>query len=147
MRMVNNLHAKENKTIQSLRDMVDSSAAVFGDKNLYQYVEDGEVKQYSYNDLKFNVDAIGTALLKLGFCGKHIAIIGDNHPLYTTVYLATVNSNNTIVPFDKELALDQLESFFNTADAGDVFGCLAQLAVKAGGIKNSLDLRGVEKAL
>ena len=33
------------------------------------------------------------------------------------------------------------------ADAGDVFGCLAQLAVKAGGIKNSLDLRGVEKAL
>ncbi len=121
MRMVNNLHAKENKTIQSLRDLVDSSAAAFGDKNLYHYVEDSVVKQYTYNDLQYNVNAIGTALRKLGFDQKHIAIIGDNHPLYTTTYLAVTNSNNTIVPFDKELALDQLADFFRTAEIEAVF--------------------------
>ena len=121
MRMVNNLHAKENKVISSLRDLVDSSAAVFGDKNLYHYVEDGTVKQYTYNDLQANVNAIGTGLLKLGLSEKRVAIIGDNHPLYTTVYLAVTNSNNTIVPFDRELALDQLENFCEIAEVEAIF--------------------------
>ena len=121
MRMVNNLHAKENKVISSLRDLVDSSAAVFGDKNLYHYVEDGTVKQYTYNDLQANVNAIGTGLLNLGLSEKRVAIIGDNHPLYTTVYLAVANSNNTIVPFDRELALDQLENFCEIAEVEAIF--------------------------
>ncbi len=121
MRMVNNLHAKESKTITNLRHLVDSSAEVFGEKNLYHYVEAGEVKQYTYLDLQRNVNAIGTALLKLGFSNKRIAVIGDNHPLYTTVYLAVTNSNNTIVPFDKELSLDQLADFFEVAEIEAVF--------------------------
>lgn len=121
MRMVNNLHAKKPKTIQSLRDLVDSSAAAFGDKNLYHYIENGTVKQYTYHDLQHNVNAIGTALRKLGFAGKHIAVMGDSHPLYMTSYLAVTNSDNTIVPLDKELALDQIAAFFEIAEIEAVF--------------------------
>ena len=108
MRMVNNLHAKPAKMISSLRDLVDSSACSFGDKVLYRYNEEKETKSYTYNDLKNNVHAIGTALMQLGLSGKNVAVIGENHPYYATSYLATVTANATILPLDKELSEEQI---------------------------------------
>ncbi len=121
MRMINNLHAKQAKIIKDLRDMVDGSALAFEGKNLYQYVEDQTVKSYSYQDLKDNMYRLGTMLLRLGLGGKRIAVIGDNHPIYTTAYLATVNCNSTIVPLDKELLQDQIADFMSLAETEAVF--------------------------
>lgn len=121
MRMVNNLHAKPAKMISSLRDLVDSSARVFGDKVLYRYNEAETTKTYTYNDLGNNVSAIGTALMRLGLSGKNIAVIGENHPFYPTVYLATVNANATIVPLDKELSQDQIAGFLELAEVEAIF--------------------------
>lgn len=121
MRMVNNLHAKPPKVISDLRDLVDSSAAAFGDKVLYVYNEDQTQKTYTYRDLQTNTNAIGTALTGLGLSGRHIAVIGENHPLYVTAYLATVNADSVIVPLDKELAEEQITNFLNLAEIEAIF--------------------------
>ena len=121
MRMINNLRAKPAKLISDLRDMVNSSAERFGDKVLYRYLENKSEKTYSYNDLKSNVYRLGTMLLKLGLGGKRIAVIGDNHPMYTTAYLACVGCNSTIVPLDKELLPEQIVGFMQFAEIEAVF--------------------------
>ena len=121
MRMVNNLHAKPAKMIESLRHLVESSAEMFADKVLYRYNEAETTKTYTYRELGENVSAIGTALMQLGLSGKNIAVIGENHPYYPTAYLATVTSNATIVPLDKELAQDQIAAFLSLAEVEAIF--------------------------
>ncbi len=120
MRMLNNLKAKPPMLFDDLRDMVYKCEAKFGDKLLYAYTENETEKKWTYRDLKSNLDAIGTAFAKLGILGKRVAIIGDTHPMYTTIYLATVTSNGTIIPLDKEIALSQVAAFLNHAEADAV---------------------------
>ncbi len=115
MKMVNNLCAKPAKIITDLRDMVDGCAVVFGDKVLYDYYENGVLKTCTYREFKVLVDRMATAFFHLGLAGSHIAVIGENHPLYTATYLATVNSGSVIIPLDKELAMDQIVKFAELA--------------------------------
>ncbi|MBQ1244654.1 MAG: AMP-binding protein, partial [Clostridia bacterium] len=100
-----------------LRDMVYKSNEAFGNKTLYIYSENDTRKEWTYNDLRANMDALGTAFSKLGLMGKRIAVIGETHPMYTTTYLATVCGNGTIIPLDKELDITQVVGFLNHAEA------------------------------
>ena len=67
--------------------------------------------------MKTNLYAIGTAFSKLGLLGKRVAVIGDTHPMYTTLYIATITGNGTIIPLDKELDISQVAAFINHAEA------------------------------
>ena len=117
MRMVNNLKAKPPMLFDNLRDMVYKCADKFGDKLLYAYIENDVEKQWTYNDLKRNVDALGTALSSIGLLGKRIAVIGDTHPMYTALYITVVSGNGTIIPLDKEIDVSQIAAFLNHAEA------------------------------
>ena len=121
MRMINNLHAKPPKVISDLRDLVRSGAEVFGDNTLYYYIEDHERKEASHNDIWRDMNRLGQALLKLGYCGKHIALMGEVHPAYTTTYLAVVNGNGVIVPLDKDIAPDEINNFFTFTESEALF--------------------------
>lgn len=151
MRMVNNLHAKPAKMISSLRDLVDSSACSFGDKVLYRYNEEKETKSYTYNDLKNNVHAIGTALMQLGLSGKNVAVIGENHPYYATCYLATVTAGATIVPLDKELSQEQIAGFLELAEVEAIFyaasfnGKIREIAAPAKGVRYFFPFSSLEE--
>jgi len=115
----NNKH-KTIADFKDLRDMVYKSQASFGDKTLYIYTEKNQTKEWTYNDLRNNMDAIGTALSKIGFMGKRVAIIGETHPMYTTFYLSVVIGNGTVVPLDKELEFEQVVAFLNHAEVDAV---------------------------
>lgn len=121
MRMVNNLKAKPPKMITDLRDLPRSDARVFGDKPLYYYIENGETKSCSHQQLWDNMNRLGQALIRLDLLGKHVAVMGEVHPAYTTTYLAVVNGNGVIVPLDKEIAPEELNGFFEFTDAEALF--------------------------
>lgn len=120
MRMLNNFHPRPPRTIYNLRDMVDASAARFGDKVLYNYYEHRVLRTYSYNELKRNIDRIGTAFAKLGLAGRHIAVIGEHNPFYVTTYLAAANLGSVIVPLDKELAPERVADFAEFAEVSAI---------------------------
>ena len=61
------------REIKDLRDMVLTSAAFFGDKDLYVYKEGKEERHYSYNLLRDEVERFGTALNALGIDGPVIS--------------------------------------------------------------------------
>ena len=46
------------------------------------------------------------------FSRKHIALIGENSYNWLVTYFAVVNSNNVIVPIDKELSPDEVHDIF-----------------------------------
>ena len=115
-----NIATKTVADFKNLRDMILKSQASFCNKTLYIYTERNETKEWTYNDLRNNMDAIGTALSKIGFMGKRVAIIGETHPMYTTIYISVVNGNGTVIPLDKELELSQVVAFLNHAEVDAV---------------------------
>ena len=121
MRMINNLDAKPPKIIKDLRDLPRGCAEIFGDNPLYYYIEDRQTKSFSFSQLWTNMNRLGQALDKLGLLGKHVAVMGEVHPAYTTTYLSVVNGNGVIVPLDKDISPEELNGFFEFTDAEALF--------------------------
>ncbi len=118
MKMINNLKgARPPKTITDLRDLVVGGAEVFGDKTLYFYRDvNGDEAQYSYTQLRDEVQYIGTALYKLGVSSKAVAVSGDTHPRYIATYISVVAGNGCIVPIDRDISLEATVDFLRLAE-------------------------------
>jgi len=108
------------KTVTDLRDLVRGNAEHFGDKVQYRFREDDVEKTVTFNETYANMNALGTAFFKLGLMGKHIAVIGESHPLYMTAYYAAVNGNGVIVPMDHDLSDEQFVNFAKLAEVSAV---------------------------
>ncbi len=110
--------AKRNppRPITDLRDMVVSSARIYGEKDLYVYKENKEEQHFSYNRLKAEVEQAGTALAALDLDGAHIAVISETSAKTTVIYLAAVTTGSVIVPLDKDIAPEQIVNFLNLAE-------------------------------
>ena len=68
-----------------------------------------------------NMNRLGQALIKLDLIGRHVAVMGEVHPAYTTTYLSVVNGNGVIVPLDKDIAPEELNGFFEFTDVEALF--------------------------
>ena len=103
--------------INDLRDMVHSSAEMFGDKPAFKEKEDpkGEFKSISFNQLKDDIDYLGTKFIEMGLKGKKIAIIGENSYRWVVTYLAVVNGTGIVVPLDKELTDIEIKNLLERA--------------------------------
>ena len=117
MRNYNNLKAEKPKNISTLYDIVKTGAEVFGEKTIYKYKENKEVKEISYSDFFETINHLGTAFSTLSIAGKHIAIIGDTHPMWVATFYATVCGGSVAVPLDKEITEEQIVNFLNLSEA------------------------------
>ena len=109
------------RTIHNLKDMINSSVEIYGDKAAF-LVKRKNIEGYvpvSYKQFKKDIDALGTALSSLGLKGKRIALIGENRYEWAVTYLSVVNGLGVIVPLDKELPSNEIESLLvrSKADA------------------------------
>lgn len=105
------------RTITDLKDMINSSAALYGDRTAYlvKNVPGGSYVPVSYHELKSEIDAFGTALLDLGLRGKHIAVIGETRYEWVVADLSVINGVGVAVPLDKELPVSELANLAQRA--------------------------------
>ena len=98
--------------ITDLKDMINKSVAKFSYRPAYVFKTEkkGEFKEITYKQLKNDIDSLGTALINLGLEGKRVAVIGENRYEWGVTYLAVVNGTGTIVPLDKALTANEIES-------------------------------------
>ena len=108
------------REIKDLRNMVQTSAAFFGDKDLYVYKEDNQEIHYSYNRFRDETEQFGTALNVLGIDDGHVAVISHTAARFTVTYLGTVNAGGVIVPLDPDIGHDELIMFINHAECSAV---------------------------
>lgn len=139
------------REIKDLRDMVQTSAAFFGDKDLYVYKEDKQEVHFSYNQLRDEVERFGTALNVLGIDGGRVAVIGETSAKVTVTYLGTVNAGGVIVPLDRELTEDQIPEFIERAECDMVVysasfnGIITKMAAKMPHVKYYIPMKGEDE--
>lgn len=139
------------REIKDLRDMVQTSAAFFGDKDLYVYKDDKQEVHFSYNQLRDEVERFGTALNVLGIDEGRVAVIGETSAKVTVTYLGTVNAGGVIVPLDRELTEDQIPEFIERAECDMVVysasfnGIITKMAVKMPHVKYYIPMKGEDE--
>lgn len=104
--------------INDLRDMIYSSAELYGDDPafLVKDVPRGEYRPVTYNQLKADIDCLGTKLVQMGLKDKKVAIIGENSYKWVVSYLAVTNGTGVVVPLDKELTGVEIHNLLDRAE-------------------------------
>lgn len=113
---------KESRTITDLKDLLVSSAELYGDNIAYLQKWDpkGEFQETTYRQALEDVNGLGTALLARGLGGKRVAVIGENCYQWCSTYLAVTGGVGCIVPLDKELSADELKEQIKRAEVSCV---------------------------
>ena len=95
-----------------LRDMLEKSEKLYGDKPAYVFKteEEGKFREITHKEFRDDVKALGTKFVNMGLKDKRIAVISENRYEWGIVYLATVNGTGVIVPLDKSLPENEIES-------------------------------------
>jgi long-chain acyl-CoA synthetase len=118
----NGVELNEVRKIRDLKDMLNSSAAIYGEKAAFLVKKQGNGSYIpvSYNQFKNDTDAFGTALIDLGLKDKSIAIIGENRYEWCVSYLSVVNGTGLVVPIDKELPSNEIFSLLERAEVSAI---------------------------
>lgn len=115
------LHSFEK--ITDLKDMLAKTEKKFGDKPAFKYKtsEPGVFDVITYKEFISKVNALGTKLIDLGLKEKRIAIISENRYEWCLAYLATCCGTGVVVPLDKSLPANELESLIIRSGVEAIF--------------------------
>lgn len=117
----------ENLQIRDLKDMLKKTGEIYGNRPAYKIrlsnIED-ENKKYltiTHKQVREMIDALGTALIEMGLKGKKIAVIGENRYEWEIAYLSIVCGTGIVVPLDKSLPENELESLIERSGVEAIF--------------------------
>lgn len=109
--------------IENIKDMLKKSGEQFGDRPAYIYKTEveGKFRVITHKEFREEVDCLGTALINLGLKDKRIAVISENRYEWGMAYLATVCGTGVVVPLDKSLPENEIESLINRSEVEAIF--------------------------
>ena len=107
----------EREPIKNIKELVDRSASLFGEKEAFVWSRENEEKHKNYTDLRQDVYTLSTYFNRLPVSKKHFAIVGNSCYEWILSYLGIVVGGNVVVPIDKELSVNSISKLLSTSDA------------------------------
>ena len=95
-----------------LKDMLKQTGEVYGDRPAYIFKteKEGEFRTITHKEFRDEINALGTALIKMGLKDKRIAVISENRYEWELAYLSIAAGTGVVVPLDKALPENEIES-------------------------------------
>ena len=107
----------EHRSISDIKDLIKTSIALHADKPAFLVKKDSsDYQPITYKEMGQDIDAFGTALLDMGLSGKKVAVIGENSYEWAIAYLAVCCGVGIIVPMDKDLPAEEIQSLSEFAE-------------------------------
>lgn len=140
---MNNRDAIHKKTeFTNVRQLIEWAAETYGDKYAYSYKEDplhGEVIHVTFTQLRDDVRALASRLLRMGCAGRHCVVTGKPSYEWILVYFAVLSVGGVLVPLDRDWLSDDLADTASRANAAYLF-CDEDLADKADAVVSRTNL-------
>lgn len=111
------LHKVEK--INDLKEMIVKSAEKFGNKAAFRFK--GDINNITFSEFYDQINSLGTQLIKMGLKGKRIAVISENRYEWCLAYMSVVCGVGCIVPLDKALPANELESLIIRSGVEAIF--------------------------
>ena len=123
---------------ENLKEMLKKSGEKFGDRPAYIFKteEPGKFKKITHKEFREDINNLGTALVDMGLKNKRIAVISENCYEWGMAYLAVATGTGIIVPLDKALPDNEIESLIIRSEVEAVFysnkydECMKKIATK-----------------
>ena len=111
------------RKITDLKDMINQSAQEFADKPAFKYKTEipGQFNVITYKQFLDEINSLGTKLIDMGLIGKRIAIISENRYEWCLAYMAIACGTGVVVPLDKLLPANELETLIVRSGAEAIF--------------------------
>lgn len=104
----------------------------------------------SFQKFDDDINALGTAFMKLGLKGKKIAVIGENSYSWLVAYFATVNGTGIVVPLDRDLQPREVANLAKMAEisaivyAGKFNDTVDEVMAAVPGVIYAIDMAATE---
>ena len=128
------------RPVSTIRELIETSAAEFGDRTAFVVKRNSENVEITYKEVLENVKALSTFFNAEGLKGCKIAVIGKNSYEWSLTYLAAVCGTGVIVPVDKDLKAPEIKNIISLSGAQAVM-CSKELEQTV----ESLDTDGLKK--
>ncbi len=108
---------------ENLKDMLEKTGELYGDRPAYIFKtkEAGKFREITHKEFRNDINALGTKLIDLGLKDKRIAVISENRYEWGVVYLSVVTGTGVIVPLDKSLPDNEIESLIIRSGVEAIF--------------------------
>ncbi len=108
---------------ENLKEMMKISAEKFGERSAFYKEGKGleDSKKVTYKEFYHEINSLGTALVEMGLKDKRIAVIGENRYEWELSYLAVATGTGIIVPLDKALPENEIESLIIRSEVEAIF--------------------------
>ena len=119
------VYYRESRPVMDVKDLLVSSASDdwYGDHALFyqKWSRGGSYVKMTYKEALDMVNALGTALIDLGFKDQRISVTGENCSQWAISYLSVICGTGVVVPLDKELNESQMEELMAAAEVKAIF--------------------------
>ncbi|MBR2290446.1 MAG: AMP-binding protein [Clostridia bacterium] len=115
---------REPLSVTDIKDLLKQTGERYGDRPAYKFKTEtpGVFKTISHKEVRMMVDNLGTALTNLlNLKGKRIAVIGENRYEWEVAYFSIVAGTGIVVPLDKALPENELESLIRRSEVEAIF--------------------------
>ena len=106
-----------------IKDMLNKSGEKYGDRPAYLFRTNkpGKLREITHREFRKQVTKLGTKLIDMGLKDKRIAVIGENCYEWAVSYLAVVTGTGIVVPLDKALPENEIESLILRSEVEAIF--------------------------
>lgn len=106
-----------------LKDMLKKSGEKYGNRPAYIFKtkEPGKFREITHKEFRDEINALGTKLIDLGLKDKRIAVISENRYEWAVDYLASATGTGIVVPLDKSLPDNEIESLIIRSEVEAIF--------------------------
>lgn len=106
-----------------LKDMLKKSGEKYGNRPAYIFKtnEPGKFREITHKEFRDEINSLGTKLIDLGLKDKRIAVISENRYEWAVDYLAIATGTGIVVPLDKSLPDNEIESLIVRSEVEAIF--------------------------
>ena len=107
----------------NLKEMLQKSGKEFGDRPAYMFKTEtpGKFKEITHKEFRDEIDYLGTSLVNMGLKNKRVAVISENRYEWGLAYLSVVAGTGVVVPLDKALPDNEIESLIIRSEVEAIF--------------------------
>lgn len=108
---------------ENLKEMLEKSGQMYGDRPAYKFKTEipGKFREITHKEYREEINCLGTALIDMGLKDKRIAVISENRYEWGVAYLAIVAGTGVVVPLDKALPDNEIESLIIRSEVEAIF--------------------------
>jgi len=124
----------ETPHIDDMKDLLEQSVKLYGDRPAFKFKKENLDKVHTnakinvdefgiitYRQFKYDIDCLGTKLCSMGLKNKRISIISNNRYEWCVSYMSIVAGTGIVVPLDRSLPDNEIESSLIRSEVEAVF--------------------------